>query len=240
MALARESGTSSRNSLFNIGARQSDASRARRQDVGALEPIGLVRTFARGQEIFAEGDPAEYYYKVVTGAVRLSRLLADGRRYVADFVTGGEFFGFTSQADHIYTAEALAPCTVIRYPRRGVERLIEENPALGRVLVGLVSQELSAAQDRLLSLGRKTALERVASFLLALARRRSDVAGATVELFMTREDIADHLGLRIETISRSLTQLKKERLIALPSTASVVLLRPDRLEQLAEGQLAGD
>jgi CRP/FNR family transcriptional regulator len=131
-------------------------------------------------------------------------------------------------------------CTLVRYPRRAVESLIEQHPTIGRDLLAVVARELSAAQDRLLLLGRKTALERLASFLLQLGRRMGAAgeAGQEIHLFMTRADIADHLGLTMETVSRGLGRLKRRGAIDLPSSLCVVLRRPDLLRELEEG--AGD
>jgi CRP/FNR family transcriptional regulator len=205
--------------------------------VATLERIGLTRTLRRGQELFAEGDAADHYFKVLTGALLSYRLLPDGRRHVQDFHVAGEYLGFTSLPSYPFAAEAMSDCTVVRYPRRAVETLIDEHPIVGRDLLAVVSRELSAAQDRLLLLGRKTALERLASFLLLLGRRTGAAPAAqqTIQLFMTRADIADHLGLTMETVSRGLGKLKRLGAIDLPSPMSVVIRDLGILLQLEQG-----
>ena len=207
------------------------------EDVASLDGIGLARQLNRGQELFAEGDRAGSYFKVVSGAVRLLRLMPDGRRHVVDFFVAGDLFAFTPLPAYPYSAEAVIDSAVIAYPRRGVEDLISRRPGVGRRLLELVSRELTAAQEQLLVLGRKTAQERVASFLLQLLQRagRADAPRPQVELFMTRTDIADYLGLTIETVSRSLTQLKRQGIIDLPTPNHVVIFKREALERLQEG-----
>lgn len=227
---------------FPAAGRAPRAARPAPRDEGAeavttLARIGLTRTLRRGQTVFAEGDPADHYFKVLTGAVLSYRLLPDGRRHVQDFHVAGEYLGFTSLPSYAFTAEAMSDCTVVRYPRRAVETLIDEHPTVGRDLLAVVARELSAAQDRLLLLGRKTALERLASFLLLLGRRTgaAPAVGQTIHLFMTRADIADHLGLTMETVSRGLSRLKRLGAIDLPDPANVVIRNPAILLQLEEG-----
>ena len=205
--------------------------------MASLDGIGLTRRLDRGQELFAEGDRAGSCYKVISGAVRLLRLMPDGRRHVVDFFVANDHFGFTPSAAYPYSAEAVIDTVVVAYPRRGVEDLISRRPGVGRSLLAVVSRELAAAQEQLLLLGRKTAQERLASFLLLLLQRSGQAAAARpqLDLFMSRTDIADHLGLTIETLSRGLGQLKRQGIIALPTANHVVVLRLDALERLQEG-----
>jgi CRP/FNR family transcriptional regulator len=202
-----------------------------------LDRAGVVRTLKRGQELFDDGDPADCFFKVVSGAVLTYRLLPDGRRHVQDFHVAGEYVGFTIAPSYSCAAAAIADSTVISYPRRRVETLIEQQPAVGRDLLAVVSRDLSAAQDQMLLLGRKAALERLASFLLQLARRLGAPVAANqkLNLFMTRTDIADHLGLTMETVSRGLNRLKRLGAIDLPSPVCVVLRDPDMLIQMEQG-----
>ena len=207
------------------------------EDIASLELIGLTRRLGRGHELFAEGDRASSYYKVVSGAVRLLRLMPDGRRHVVDFFVADDHFGFTPQPTYPYAAEAVIDSIVVAYPRRSVDDLIRRKPGVGRRLLDMVSRELTAAQEQLVLLGRKTAQERLATFLMLLLQR-SGRAGATqpqLDLFMTRIDIADHLGLTIETVSRTLSQLKRQGVIALPAPNRVVVLKPEALQRLREG-----
>jgi CRP-like cAMP-binding protein len=208
-----------------------------RSAIAILDHIGLAQVLRRGQDLFSEGDPADHDFKVVSGAMLTYRLLPDGRRHVHDFHISGEYLGFGNQATHTLAAQALTDCTIVRYRRRTVEELIEQHPSIARNLVAVLSHELTAAQDRMLLLGRKTALERLASFLLQLARRIGGEAAAnwTLHLFMTRTDIADHLGLTMETVSRGFNRLRRLGAIALPSPICVILRDPRMLVELEEG-----
>jgi CRP/FNR family transcriptional regulator, anaerobic regulatory protein len=200
------------------------------RDLAALDQVGMVVSFAREQTIFCEGDAAEYYYKVVSGAVRSCRLLADGRRYIADFFLPGDFVGLGGDR-HLFTAEAVSDTTLVRYARRSVDRLIGEQPRLGRCFLAMLSAGLCTAQTQMLLLGRKTAQEKIASFLLAMAERTG--TGDAAKLPMTRTDIGDYLGLTTETVSRSFTQLRHDGVIALNGLNEVRILDHDMLVELA-------
>lgn len=149
--------------------------------------------FGKGEAIFNKGDPADRYYKVVSGTVRLDTLLADGRRYVIDFPVAGDTFGFTTGPTFNLSAEAIAETIAVRYARRVVERVIESDTAIGRQVLASICARLTSAQDQLLLLGRMTAMERVALFMLTLTERVGRVEGSAtdIDLFMTRADIAD-------------------------------------------------
>ncbi len=190
--------------------------------VGPLEP-GSLRTFERDQEIFSEGDPAEFLFEVVSGAVRTYKLLSDGRRQIDAFHMPGDIFGIEAGGEHRFSAEALKEATVRAIRRRSLDALARSEPELPSRLVAAMARALERAQDHMLLLGRKSAREKIASFLLGLAHR---IQGAkTLELPMSRIDIADHLGLTIETVSRTLTQFQREKLIELPSNRRVIVLR---------------
>jgi CRP-like cAMP-binding protein len=188
---------------------------------------GPVLALRQGQQLFAEGDRAERYYRVTRGTLRTLRLLPDGRRQVVDFHGPGETFGLGSGAIHAFDAEAVTDALLVAYSLPNLASRVEASPALARQLLGTLTRELASAQEQLLLLGRKTARERLASFLLAMARKqgRQD----RVELPMKRGDIADHLGLTVETISRLFAALKRERLIALASVTEVVFRDPAAL-----------
>ena len=191
-----------------------------------------------GDAIFFEGDPAASVYNLTSGTLRLSKLLPDGRRQIAGFIFPGDFLGITMEEEHAFTAEAVGPSELCRFPRARFEGFVDAHPHLERRLYALAAHELAAARQQVLLLGRKTAAERVASFLLMLAARDGQAPGAAegeVVLPMSRSDIADYLGLRIETVSRELSALKAARLIQLTSAQTVRLLDQARLEALAEG-----
>lgn len=197
-----------------------------------LAAAGTRLTFRRGQTIFYEGDAADTVYRVVSGAVRTSRLMPDGRRYVADFLFPGDFFGLSNGAMHTTTAEALCDAIILRYPRRLFEGALEVDRQLGRTVFAALCGGLSHAHERMLLLGRKTAVERVASFLLMMAARAED---NQVNLLMSRGDIADYLGLTIETVSRVLSQLKAQGVIHLSDPTRIAITRPSTLRRIAEG-----
>jgi CRP-like cAMP-binding protein len=188
----------------------------------ALERIGTRMSFGRNEEIFAQGDAATYCYRVVAGTVRLCKLLADGRRHIAAFCLAGDLFAFEAVGEHFQSAEAVDEVIVIRFPRAAVERLAEQQPSVARQLRTRAFAGLAAAHEQMLLLGRMTAGERVASFLLDLAERLD--RRKALDLPMSRYDIADYLGLTIETVSRVLSGLKRAGAIAMPSVHRIELL----------------
>ena len=187
--------------------------------------------------VFREGDPALYLYTITAGAVKLYKLLSDGRRQIVAFLFPGDFFGLSLNGTYAYTAEAMLPLMLCRFPRRKLDALFDELPMLEKKLLGATAQELAAAHDQMLLLGRKTAREKLASFLVMLGRRLSikQEPSQLITLPMSRSDIADFLGLTIETVSRTLTGLRREGLIGLPDANHVVVLQYDHLAQIAEG-----
>jgi len=197
----------------------------------AADRLGTRLAFARNQEVFCEGDAADYCYLIVSGAVRICKILADGRRHIASFHFAHDFFGLDGLAVRQHCAEAIGDVVVMRYSRAAVEQLAEQQPALTRRLRDLAFSSLAEAHERMLCLGRKTALERVTSFLLEMADR-IDEDGA-LEMPMSRGDIADYLGLTIETVSRVLSALKRDGAIALPNAHRIDLLDRDRLEEIS-------
>jgi CRP/FNR family nitrogen fixation transcriptional regulator len=205
------------------------------EDLRALQQVGIKVRFARNETIFSDGDEATNCYKVISGAVRLCKHMSDGRRQIADFLLAGDFFGFMQFGNYKFTAEAVGDVVLMCYPQRQVARLSSSMPNLrGRLLV-LLSQRLLGMQDHLVMLGRQTAKERVASFLLHIAERSNAEEGLAFELPMSRQDIADYLGLTIETVCRMLSELKREKIIAIPTTSQVVLNDMDALQALTDG-----
>ncbi len=189
------------------------------------------------QPIFDEADPAEHVYNVASGAVKIYKLLPDGRRQITGFLLPGDFLGLTHKEAYAYSAEALGPTKLCRFPRRKLESLLDEIPKLEQRLLGMASHELAAAQDQMMLLGRKSAKERVVSFLLMMSNgavRRGKPADP-VTLPMNRSDIADYLGLTIETVSRTFTQLRAQKLIELLDEKQVRLLNPEALREIATG-----
>lgn len=190
---------------------------------GAVPALGLPQVLEKGQELFAEGDEAEFFYKVVSGAIRTYKLLSDGRRQIDAFHLTGDIFGLEMGSEHRFTAEALNGATVVAFRRSRLEELTAEDPQLRDEVMSSMMRSLQRAQDHMLLLGRKTAQEKIASFLLDMAERLSE-DDEHFELPMQRSDIADHLGLTIETVSRTLTQFARLGLIKLPAASRSVEL----------------
>lgn len=206
-------------------------------ELRAYKQTGTKVAYEAGATIFFEGDRADSVYTVTSGTLRLSKLLPDGRRQIAGFIFPGNFLGITMEEEHAFTAEAITPAELCRFSRPRFEVYLENHPQMERRLYALVAHELAAARQQVVLLGRKTATERVVSFLLMLGSRCRKDGGLAdeVHLPMTRADIADYLGLRIETVSRELSALKAARLIQLTGPHSARLLEKRRLEALAEG-----
>ncbi len=195
----------------------------------SLDLMGAPMPFGRNEEIYGENEPAEYIYKVVSGAVRTYRVLNDGRRQIAAFLLPGDMFGLEAGTVHGSSAEAIADSVVLVIKRSAVVALAERDGEVARQMWTLTAQELGRAQNHMLLLIRN-AQERIAAFLLEMAER---APGAdAVELPMSRQDIADYLGLTIETVSRTLTQLEAEAAIALPTSRRVVLRNRSALREL--------
>jgi CRP/FNR family transcriptional regulator, nitrogen fixation regulation protein len=195
----------------------------------SLQLMGAVISYPRNSEIFGENEPADYLYKVVSGSVRTYKILSDGRRQVGGFYLRGEIFGLEFADAHALSAEAISDAKVLVVKRSAINALANRDAAIARQLFGLTGRELSRAQDRILLL-IKSAQERVASFLLEMAGRV--VPGAAIELPMSRQDIADYLGLTIETISRTLTALESAGTIDLPTSRRIVLRNRPALNRM--------
>lgn len=198
----------------------------------ALERIGARRSFARNEEIYAERDTSDGWYKVIAGTVRICKLLADGRRHIAEFCFAGDCFGFDILGERTFSAEAIGDVVVMRYPRPATERLLDGNPQFARRLCDMTLRDLAHAQNRTLQLGKMTALERVANFLLEVAERRD--SRRVVDVPMSRSDIADYLGLTIETVCRVLSGFKRDGAIAISTPHRIELSDRDALELLCE------
>jgi CRP/FNR family transcriptional regulator, nitrogen fixation regulation protein len=200
-----------------------------RSSFGAIELIGSHMTFTPNEEIFGENEPADYVYKVTKGAVRTYKILSDGRRQIGGFYLPGDIFGLEIGKTHQFSAEAInhAAVTVIR--RSAVVSLAERDCEVARELWNFTGRELHRVQEHMMLLV-KSAQQRVACFLLEMSERL-----ATTDAFklpMSRQDIADYLGLTIETVSRTMTQLASDHAIGLPSARQIVLRNRGALRQL--------
>ncbi|HEY0106620.1 MAG TPA: helix-turn-helix domain-containing protein [Rhizomicrobium sp.] len=200
----------------------------------ALASLGTVAHFARNHTIFAEGDDAEYSYRILSGAVRLSKMMSDGRRQIAEFALPGDFIGINWLQEHAMTAEALNDVAAVAYTRGRLERLGDESREVRAELFANLRHDLWAAQNHLVILGRQSALERVAGFLVQLMDRSKSPDRSTIEVPMTRQDIADYLGLTIETVCRMLTRLKTSGVIAIPDRHGIAVRNMAALRRAAE------
>ena len=202
---------------------------AARESSDPLASMGASMLFNRDSEIYGEKEPADYVYSVVSGAVRAYRVLTDGRRQIAAFHLPGDLFGLEVGGVHTCSAETIG-CSVVRMiRRRAVVALAGRDPKVARQLWEHTALELLRARNHVMLLIR-SAPERIAAFLLEMAERGHD--GDAVELPMSRQDIADYLGLTIETVSRTLTYLEQERAIELASSRRIVLCNRSALALL--------
>lgn len=200
-----------------------------------LEAIVSHRDYAPGQVIFEEGDPADFVFNISAGEVRIYRLLADGRRQVTGFLTPGDFLGLVSDDSYAYGAEAIGEVELCCMRLSNLERLLSDIPPVREKLLDMSRDELAAAQEQMLLLGRKTAREKILSFLLARHRHKEmPDTDVMIDLPMSRTDIADYLGLTIETVSRTFTALREEGLIELPNPHHVVVPDLAAVEEAAE------
>ena len=194
---------------------------------------GVIATefsYSKDEEIYGEGEPSEYIYQVIRGAVRTYKLLNDGRRQIGAFHLPGDVFGLESGPAHRLTAEAIADTTVRLVKRRSLEQAAGIRVQVAQSLWAMTAGELRHAEDHMLLLGRKSAMERVASFLLEMDRRLAKTG--MMALPMCRRDIGDYLGLTLETVSRALSQLHNEGVLGFSGARQIVLRNRQRLHTM--------
>jgi CRP/FNR family nitrogen fixation transcriptional regulator len=192
--------------------------------------IGPVLHFTQDQEIYGEGDAADALFKVVSGVVRTCKFLSDGRRLIDAFHVAGDVFGVEAGADYSFSSEAVCDCTIVAYRRRGLEASASQDTGLSRDLFSYAMRSLARAQVHALLLGRRSAVEKVAAFLVDWSTHSPDTGTVTLE--MTRQDIADYLGLTIETVSRTLSQFERDAVIEFATARQIRLKRPAALRDL--------
>jgi CRP/FNR family transcriptional regulator, anaerobic regulatory protein len=206
-------------------------------------PETLSSLFARqpaeqlqpGQSLFFEGDDAKHVFELAEGALRVFRIISDGRRVITGFVYEGDLIGVSLKGNYLYGAEAIAPTKIRRLTRRAFEAAVTESDELRSQVFERVCDEMAAAQDQMVLLSCKNAEERLCTFLLKHARRASAIgaAQALVQLPMTRQDMADYLGLTIETVSRTITKLAGKGVLGCVGRHSIRIIKPMVLAQLA-------
>jgi CRP/FNR family nitrogen fixation transcriptional regulator len=230
--------------MFNQSLAPAAASIIGNKITPALHPVtdafgavaghaGLVATefsYGKDEEIYGENEPAEYVYQVISGAVRGYKLLSDGRRQIGAFHLPGDVFGLVSGAVHRLAAEAIIGTTVRLVKRRSLEQAAGTDVRVARKLWAMTAGDLRHAEDHMLLLGRKTAMERVATFLLEMDRRLA-VAGM-MALPMCRRDIGDYLGLTLETVSRALSQLHTQGILGFSGARQIMLRNRQQLRNM--------
>jgi CRP/FNR family transcriptional regulator, anaerobic regulatory protein len=197
-----------------------------------------TRRFLSKERVFCEGDPRTHVFQIEEGVVTIYRMLSDGRRQIIDFAYPGEFVGLGTTAEHFFSAEATSATRARCFSVGALEEAAAHDPSLGLQLYKAVSLELSAARALLIAIGQRSALERVATFLLMLSRRGSPTNGhdQIIHLAMRRADIGDFLGLTIETVSRTITKLRTMRIIEVMQGTEIRILNEELLEELSEGE----
>ncbi|HLY55307.1 MAG TPA: helix-turn-helix domain-containing protein [Stellaceae bacterium] len=208
-------------------------------DLHRLAAMAVVTFADPGSTFIGEGEPADHFFNITRGTVKLFKLLPDGRRQITGFCRAGDFLGLAVSRTYAFSAEAVDRVRFCRFSRRRLEGLLDDFPAFERRLLDFASNELVAAQEQMLLLGRKTARERVASFLLSQEDPHTAGEAGMACLPMTRTDIADYLGLTIETVSRTLSQLKRDRVIRAASLSEIEFADRARLEAIAAGDADG-
>jgi len=199
-----------------------------------LEHLGRHVHFQSCETVFAQEEMTTSFYNVLDGVMRLYKLLPDGRRQIVGFALPGDFLGMTATARHSFSADAIGPVAICRFSRASFAQFVSDKPHLLRRINEFAVRELSQAQDHMVLLGRRSAEEKVATFLIGWRdrlTRRSDLA-ETVPLPMSRQDIADYLGLTIETVSRTFTQLVQSGTIALETSRRILFRNRRALNRL--------
>jgi len=197
------------------------------------QPFSVRESLPRNTTIYSEGDSTDQIYEVVSGTIRLCKHTPGGRRHVLDFVLAGEIFGLIEHSEHTMSAETVGDVTLASYSRGRLDRLAAGNAVVRRRIQSAISDNLLTAQQQLLILGCQDSRERLASFFLRLAERIGLEPGNRLELPMGRQDIADHLGLTIETICRTVRILHRAGVVSVPNAHELILTDLPALRALA-------
>nr|AAA74224.1 lcrE [Rhizobium sp.] len=209
---------------------------AEKQDLSSLFDAQPVERFTPAAAVFWEGDQARHIFEVVEGTLRAVRILNDGRRVIIGFLRPGDLLGVSVKEHYLYTVEAITHVELRRFSRRRFESESARAPHLREQLFSRLCDEMAAAQDQMVLLSRRSAEEKVAGFLLMMARGQSENRRPVIELPMTRLDVADYLGMTIETVSRTITKLAGSGVIAIVGRHAIAILKMDALIALADGE----
>lgn len=197
-----------------------------------MQSNGRPQKVKAGSTIFLEGDPADVLYHVVSGVVRCCQITPDGRRQISRFLTEGDEMALTAFDAYGYTAEAVSDVELIRCTRGAFNKAMQEDAELRDSVFDLMATALNTTRSQMVLLGKLSASERAATFLLEMADRFQDRDGG-IQLSMTRQDIADYLGMTLETVSRMFNKFKKEGIISMPTPDHIQVSDLDELELLA-------
>ena len=208
------------------------------EQIRELERTVGHRTVEAGQCLIVEGDAGSSSYTIISGGVKLFKSLPDGRRQITGFLLPGDFLGMPSRGTYSYTAETMVRTHLCVFAHRELEAAFQKYPGMEKRFLSFVTDELVAAQEHMLLLGRKSANERIATFLLEITRRAQRLGWPVEPLIlpMHRTDIADYLGLTVETVSRTFSRLRRRGVVELPRSDHVVVLKPEVLEALCDGE----
>lgn len=199
--------------------------------------LGTMRRWKRHETLFRAGDPMSSFFKIRDGVVAVSRTLDDGRRQIVAVRSAGECVGYLDSAGrYAFEGQALTDVEACAFDRRGFDALVVANPALAGALAEALSQALTQAAQAMLVVGKLRSTERVAHFLaeMVLVHRRSCANGGPLRLHMNRTEIADYLGLTVETVSRSIGKLKKRSVISLVDSDEVIVLNDALLGEIGK------
>jgi CRP/FNR family transcriptional regulator, nitrogen fixation regulation protein len=209
------------------------AQMVQQEDAAALKRLATTIRVAGGETIVNEGDAVHHVYRVISGTVRLCKHTADGRRQIAAFRLAGEYFGLTEDGEYSSSAEAVSDVVLASYAQRQLDALAAQRPGIRTHVLRAVSQRMDELQDHIVMLGRRTAMERVAGLLLILAKRTGSEDDDLFDVPVSRHDMADYLGLTIETVCRAISDLKRNGIIAAPKLHQFQLRDAAALSRLA-------
>ena len=203
-------------------------------DIHQLERISKDRIISRNKTVFMQGEQTSNFYNIKRGSLKIYKLSSDGRKQIVGFLFPGDFVGMSPEENYSYNAETLEETTLCTFSRIVLENFFVQHPHVERKILNIVNHELSVAQDQIFLLGKYTAKERLLQFFLNLSKQRNKLGWVDnpLRLSMSRSDIANYLGLTIETISRTISELKTERLIRMIGTQNIFLQDKDAIHKL--------
>jgi len=202
-------------------------------DILQLEKISKNISFSKGKNIFFQGDPVRSFYNIKQGSIKIYKLSHDGRKQIVGFLYQGDFLGMSDQEVYTYNAEALEDTLLCQFNKTVLENFFLKFPKVENKILNIVNHELAVAQDQIFLLGKYSARERVLQFFLNISNQREKLGwgGNPIRLSMSRSDIANYLGLTIETISRTIAELKNEQIIRMIGTHDIFLNNKNQIRQ---------